>query len=181
MTLAAIILAIGVPNFSSFLRNSRLTSTSNDVIAAMHAARSEAIKRQVRTVFCFSADPVSAPACDGDGTKGWIVFVDSDNDAAVDAGEQILVKHAGLPDGVQFLNSKPAGNKGYVSFQSSGFSAKVVAVGNPIESFLLCDSRGNTVNGGTDVSAARGLEISLMGRASVTRSVSLINTLGNCT
>src|SRR5262245_19073925 len=72
--------ALAIPNMRSFIWNNRLTGAANDMLTAVHRARSESIKQHVQTIMCFSADPSAAvPACDGNGTKGWVIFIDANN------------------------------------------------------------------------------------------------------
>src|SRR5690606_966949 len=52
IAVAALILGFGVPNLRSFILNARMTASANDILMAVHTARSEAIKRQRRTVVC---------------------------------------------------------------------------------------------------------------------------------
>jgi type IV fimbrial biogenesis protein FimT len=51
-------------------------------------ARSEAIKRGVRVTVCRSGNQTSCGT--GSFGDGWIVFTDPNNNAAIDAGEQII-------------------------------------------------------------------------------------------
>jgi type II secretory pathway pseudopilin PulG len=57
MVLAAIILALGAPQFSEFQRNNRLTEAANDTLAALQLARTEAVKRQAPVALCATSDP----------------------------------------------------------------------------------------------------------------------------
>jgi len=186
ITLAGIILGIAIPNFREFMLNSRMTSAVNDLHVAVHLARTESIKRNAQTVVCFSADPTAAlPACDGDGSQGWVVFVDddlddviesSDRNLQVDAGEEVILRHAALPDAIS-VRSEPAGNAGYIAFNRSGFT---ITAADDVESVVMCDRRGNRALDGNDVSAARALQLSPTGRPSVTKSVSDIAAMGGC-
>lgn len=47
ISIAAILLAIGVPSFQAIIENNRLATQSNELITAVSLARSEAIKRGV--------------------------------------------------------------------------------------------------------------------------------------
>ena len=47
ITVLAVLLGIGVPNFRDFIRNSRMTAAANDLLADLNLARSEAVKRRV--------------------------------------------------------------------------------------------------------------------------------------
>ena len=46
LALAAMILAIGVPNFREFQRNNRLTVAANDVLGLILSSRGEALTRR---------------------------------------------------------------------------------------------------------------------------------------
>ena len=189
MAIAAIILAIAVPNFREFAANNRMTGTANDLLAATHAARTEAIKRHVQTVFCFANDPLgNAPECDGTPADGWIVFVDDadpavtaagDNNLEVDTNEAILLRHGPMHDSVS-VRSNPSGNIGYVAYNAAGFLREIPTIGTAVDSLVLCDHRGNNALYGPAQSTARGFVVSPTGRPSVTRTVADITTLGGC-
>jgi len=48
----AILLAIGIPSFASLIASNRLTSATNELVAALQTARTEAIRRNVRVTVC---------------------------------------------------------------------------------------------------------------------------------
>lgn len=80
LAVAGILLGVAVPNMRLFILNSRLTTYTNELIADLNLARSEATKRGQRIVVCKSADPRAAtPACTTAGTwaTGRIIFVDA--------------------------------------------------------------------------------------------------------
>jgi type IV fimbrial biogenesis protein FimT len=173
ITVAAVILGLGVPNLTQFIRNNRLTAAANDLLASIYVARTEAIKRRLPTRVCFTANPnATLPACDGTGMQGWISWVDTNNDGDADTGETILGRHAALPTTLTFI-SRPAGNTGYVAYRANGFSPPAA---DDLTGIVLCDQRGNQALYGGDISAARGVLISPTGRPRVTRSVAEIGT-----
>ncbi|MGH8494522.1 MAG: GspH/FimT family pseudopilin [Gammaproteobacteria bacterium] len=184
VALAAILLGIGVPSFLDTFRNNRMAAASNDLLAAVHLARSEAVKRRAPVTVCTSADPL-APACTAGSLNGWVVFADDDGDGVaeasdgnnvIDANEDILNAHAPLDGGIQTLTT-PAGAS-YVSFAGTGFPR--TAGGNPAATVIrLCDERGN-VNAGGGTSTARALQISITGRPQVLRTVPDVTAAGDC-
>jgi type IV fimbrial biogenesis protein FimT len=191
ITVAAVILGLGIPNMRQFMLNNRMSAAANDVLTAVHTARAESVKRHAQVVMCFSADPTAnVPSCNGAGAEGWVIFVDdknpdvvdaTDNNGVADASEPVLTRHTALPTSIG-VSSKPAGNKGYVAFNSAGF-ARQTALGTSLSGMVLCDSRGNASVDGGDVSAARGLLISPTGRPQVIRSKAQITSntaLGGC-
>lgn len=60
--LASILLGLGVPAFRQMMATSRLTAQTNDFVAAINAARSEAITRNVNIFFC-RVDTAASNAC----------------------------------------------------------------------------------------------------------------------
>ncbi|MBT8143122.1 MAG: GspH/FimT family protein, partial [Gammaproteobacteria bacterium] len=85
ITVAGILMALGVPGMVTVVQNNRILATSNDFISAVHAGRMESIKRRSTVVLCASADPEAAtPSCSNDFSAGWIVFVDRDENGQVD-------------------------------------------------------------------------------------------------
>lgn len=181
ITVAGLILGLGVPAFGQYIRNSAMTSGANDLLGGMYVARSEAVKRRQQTVVCMAASPEGADAdCDGDGSTGWIAFVDADADGAVDAGEDVLLRHAGR-EGMT-MSMMPTDSGAYFAYAPSGFGIGIAALGDPMAAVVMCDDRGNVATDDDDLSAARGLELSATGRPRVTRSVAEIeaDAMGGC-
>ncbi|MBK8535774.1 MAG: GspH/FimT family pseudopilin [Candidatus Competibacteraceae bacterium] len=141
VAIAAILLAIGVPSFQEMMRNNRVAAHTNDLLSSLNLARSEAIKRGVRVSLCKSSDGLSC-ATTGDWTQGWIVFVDTDNDATVDAGENILRVHGALTGGDTLVGSTDVSN--YISYSPDGVAWPIagtapLAAGTTM-SFSLCSA-----------------------------------------
>lgn len=70
VAVAAILLAVAAPSFTSFLASWRLTSTANELIAAVHYARSEAIGLNRNVDFC-RASSGTATVCSGGANARW--------------------------------------------------------------------------------------------------------------
>jgi type IV fimbrial biogenesis protein FimT len=85
IAILAIIAGIAVPELRSIVINSRLTTQTNEVVAALNYARSEAIKRGADVVLC---------ATDGANLgNGWFVNAGGACNAA-----QALVRHEALSE-----------------------------------------------------------------------------------
>ena len=172
----AVLLGIGVPNFRDFIRNSRLSTAANDLLADVNLARSEAVKRRVPVTLCKSAD---GAACDTSNTTAfarWIVFVDdanpaaisgNDGNGAVDTGETVL-KDTRISTAI----TTAASDGRRIVYLPSGFPN--TATTDRISRLLLCDSRKSAISAG-GVSAARGVSISATGRAVVSRDKAKID------
>ena len=77
MTIAAILLAIGVPSYQSITTSTRMSGEINALRIDTNFARSEAIKRGQSVSVCPSANPLAAtPVCDPamNWSTGWVVF-----------------------------------------------------------------------------------------------------------
>ncbi|WP_428624227.1 GspH/FimT family pseudopilin, partial [Sedimenticola sp.] len=155
IAIAAILLTVAVPSFSTIVKNNRLVSQANEVVTAMLVARSESVKRGGRVAVCASANPTAAtPTCataPASWESGWVVFVDSNSNQGFDAGEEIIQANTGL--NVNTLRSTAA----VVSYVSSG---SITPTGNTY-TITLCDDRG--------ASEARAINVRASGRAVVER------------
>ena len=84
-----VLAALAIPNMRLFVERNRLTAITNDLLADISLARSEAIKRNLEVGICTFA---AGPAC-GAGASwapGWIVFVDTDSSGGWTAGDEVL-------------------------------------------------------------------------------------------
>jgi len=168
----AVLLGIGVPNFRDFVRNSRMTSAANDLLADLNLARSEAVKRRVPVTLCKSTDGTScSDTSDSTPFRRWIVFVDdanpaaasttNDGNGAVETGETVL-KDTSISGAIP-----TAANTGRrVIYLPSGFPVSDAT--NGLSRVLFCDSRGTAITAGGQT-AARGVAVSATGRAVVSR------------
>lgn len=75
--LIGVLLSVGMPSLKTFMQGSQLVATSNDLVSAIHLARSEAIKLNARVTICESGNGTTCQT-DGDWSDGWIVFLDAD-------------------------------------------------------------------------------------------------------
>ena len=80
VSVLAIVAAIGVPNFRTLIENNQVRASTNDLSAALHLARSEAIKTRTTVSLCVKA--AAQNICDqtnnADWNNGWLV-VRNDN------------------------------------------------------------------------------------------------------
>lgn len=96
ITVLAILATIALPSLQAYIVNARVTAQANDFLAALHLARSEAVKRNA---------PVSVNAKDGDWANGWEI---------VDAGGNVLRDFAALKGG------NALGGDSSITFQPNG-------------------------------------------------------------
>jgi type IV fimbrial biogenesis protein FimT len=133
-----------VPSFQSVIRNNRIASSTNELVAALTYARSESMKRGDAVTACPTEDQESC-ADSNDWATGWMVFVDLNQDGARDETEALMQVWPGLggnlelESNVQFLQYTPSGLTSPVISNSSfqlmspgheGEHARCIRIGN---------------------------------------------------
>lgn len=116
IAIAAILMMVAAPSFVTFQRNSELTSATNTLIAAINAARGEAMKR--------GAFAMVVPKDGAHWSSGWIVFVDKDLDKAFDTSEDEVVLDQIAPSDYITVSGTGAAaeTSPYVLYDGSGYS-----------------------------------------------------------
>ena len=167
IALMAIMLSIAAPSFTSFRRNSELASIANNFLAALNAARTEAMKRNMFAMVV----PVNN---DNDWSKGWVVFVDANDNGSYDSSADILVMQQEAPPPYITLtgNNSTAASASYVRYDGSGFSRPK---GSDLANTTLTISRSDA---GSDVRQIRRVKIAVTGRPRVCTPQSSSDT--NC-
>lgn len=163
----AISMSFAVPFMGDFIKNSRLVTQTNDLIASFHLARSEAIKRGARVTLCKSTDGVLCdPAADGRWDIGWITFVDPNNVGSRDpATEDLIDTRAATPLNVAIAPQAPPDDvsvKDYVSYTAQGI-VRDAAGAAQTGTFRICDDRGS--------SKGRGVVLWPTGRVELTTNI----------
>lgn len=120
ISIAAILLVLAIPSFTSFLNSNRVTSQANELLATFQLARIESIRSGSRVVVCGSANAnATTPSCAASAAwAGWIAFVDTDRDNVFDATEKLV--GANLLSGVTATASSNVGN--FITFRSDGLA-----------------------------------------------------------
>ncbi len=166
LTIAAVLMALAVPSMTRFIFGDRLMTQTNELMADLSYARSEAIKRGSPVTICKTADAsASPPQCitgndSAPWTNGRIVFVDTDGDGQVTGTEAVLRVNQRL-DG-----ANKNGNRLLGDGNASGTANRVVfnAVGTTsltqTTSWALCDNQG--------ASKGVAIAITITGRPRVT-------------
>jgi type IV fimbrial biogenesis protein FimT len=72
LAVAAVVMSIGVPGLLGFVHENRISTTTNELVAAVHLARAEAARRNAPVVVCGSADGRQCAAA-ATWRSGWIV------------------------------------------------------------------------------------------------------------
>lgn len=85
LAIAAIILALAVPNFREFVARNRLDGAAQDLMATLQLARSEATRRGEQVTL-----RLAGTAGSKNWGSGWTMFVDADRDGVLDTGEEVI-------------------------------------------------------------------------------------------
>lgn len=157
VAIATIVMLIGVPSLQTITQNARIVTTSNEVLRALHLARSEAVKRATFVTICRSMDQQQ---CSTDNNRewehGWIIFVDPERSGKVDQDAEVIRVSGSVTSGVTV---RSGGNYAqYLSFGALGGPRG--NTGLPNDTFRVCDDRGG--------SHARAVVVNIVGRARVT-------------
>lgn len=84
IALLGVVLAIAVPNMTSFIQHQRDTTLRNQLIALLHSARAQAIMHKQRRAVCGSNNGLT---CTGHWDQNWLL-IDKDN---------ALIQHIQVP------------------------------------------------------------------------------------
>ncbi len=174
--IVGILLAVGVPSLKTFMQSNQLVASTNELLSALHVARSEAIKLNSRVTICESSNGTSCSNT-GDWKDGWFVFVDSNGDLAgtgavcAATGTDCLLRvHDGFNDNqlaVTGLDNNAAAVRSF-TFSSRGLpKANSGAAQSGVFSICSLDSDGNTIN-------SRAVVLSLSGRVRVSDNAAVI-------
>lgn len=155
LTISALILGFTVPSFSNLMKNSRVTTYTNEFVGDINLARSEAITRARPIVLCLSANPSAInPTCGGVNqtwTSGWLIFVSNDNNNTYDVGVDTLLRIKTELRGDVSIKSD-VDTQTHITYRADG----TLNSGGITSKFAICDLRGE--------SQGKQIQINPMGR-----------------
>lgn len=103
IAIAAILVSLALPDLRVFIQNNRLKTEASELYAALNFARTEAKANAAQVSLCVSSNQTS---CTGaTWNLGWLVWVDSNGNDAVNAGERILRARAAPDNGIVVTGS----------------------------------------------------------------------------
>ena len=160
LAVAAVLLGVGLPPLRSLAGSLGTSAASNDLLADLLLARSEALKRRERVTLCKSADGATCTP-DGRWDQGWIVFVDTNGNGTRAGGELLLQRQK--PLGWDLHASGNGSLARYVAYAADG-STRQVGGGFQAGTLTVCRKSGEAVT-------ARLVVINAHGRPRVQKSV----------
>jgi type IV fimbrial biogenesis protein FimT len=168
ISVLAVLMAVGIPSFQGVIASSRVTTATNDFMATLAQARSNAIRRGGRVTVCKSSDGANCLTT-GNWEQGWIMFNDDDHslvNAKVDAGETITFASPALTNGIVMKS-----NMDYVSFGADGLPKNMNGSAY-FGTIRIC----STVASLSNDKRARDLIINRTGRSLVERKTNIAAT-----
>lgn len=165
LTVAGILLAVGVPSFIQLIANNRIATQTNEFIGALSLARGEAVRR---------AQPMTVRSQAGtlEFATGWKMFTDADADGApastVTATDGTVIRETSGLAGKTTLKrvtctvaytcaDAVSADRMYVVFNARGSNNGGIAY------FKVCDSSSSTIKG-------RVIQLSTTGRVGLVSS-----------
>ena len=159
-----ITIAFAVPNLTTMIANNRITAGASDFVAALQFAKGEAVSRVNPVTICNRNAAGTGCVAASDWSQGWIVFSDANDNGALDNGEEVLLNHEPLNQGITFRGTAAVANSityrpsGSIVSRPPGANNSVVIAST--QALVICDGRGFG-------NFARGILVTITGRGSV--------------
>lgn len=131
VTLAAtaILAATVVPGYSNLIQRNELTSAVNEIVAQLHYARSEALKRNVPVTLCPSDNGTACvDTLDwklSSGARQYIVIVDREPDGQITGSGDALLKRFTLGQASLAISLTGSPTVNYLNFTRKGHMSAV--------------------------------------------------------
>jgi type IV fimbrial biogenesis protein FimT len=107
VAIAATLVALAAPSFAGFRRAAGVSAAANELLGALHFARSAAILEGAPVTLCLSGDAGTCITSSAQAAVGWLVFTNPD---ASSATEQAVLRRVRLPPDVSVHASRAAVN-----------------------------------------------------------------------
>jgi len=152
MLVAAILITLAAPAFNDFVATQRVRTTASDIMADFALARAQAIESSRRVYFERTGTT---------WTDGWRIYVDRNDNAAYDVGEEIKIVN-GLSGNIRVCTNVDDFASDII-FRPDG---RVVRTGVPTtnDGVFVIDDMGDTDLSNNKI---RGILFGLSGRATV--------------
>lgn len=135
----SLLLVVGIPSFTTFVQNNRITAATNNLIAHLRFARSEALRLN-RAVMIESMG-----STDRDFKEGWRIYTDEGSPVAgmtaytPSDGDILLREFSGYADDQDLTVRSNAATGAMTGFAGNGMK---VGERDGRSRFAVCDSRG---------------------------------------
>ena len=151
ITILGVLLTIGIPSLTTLIKNNRLTTVTNNIIAGMQTARAEAVSRGVPVIFCQNNG--SDTGCDGSFgfAQGWLVGTDTDSDGTIN---EVVRIQSSPPSNVQITTSNITSN--FLRYRNNGMIETYGTIPGRIQ---ICDDRSGERSREIVISATGGINL----------------------
>ncbi|WP_031255978.1 GspH/FimT family pseudopilin [Curvibacter lanceolatus] len=157
IAIVAIMVRLAVPSYQFIINSSRISGELNGLLTSFQFARAEAVRRGLSVTVCSSANGTSCSSTNN-WKSGWLVFVDVNNNASLDAGDTVLRQQATLAS----ANTVVADNSvSTVRFNREGIAAGLPA--DPVTFTFTPPSNASTQKRCLAVGAAGRMTVELPG------------------
>lgn len=157
IAIAATLMLIAAPSFTEFQRNSQLSSLTNTLMAAVNAARGEAMKRNMYAYVM--------PVDGANWSSGWQVFVDKDLSQSFTSDDEVVLVVAPPPSYITVSGTgTSAAGTPFIMFNGSGYPG----LGNTFGNLTFTIAR-NDVTSNQQATQTRRLIIANSGRVRTCR------------
>lgn len=112
LTMVAILATLATPSLRRFAANQMVQNTAHELMLSMQEARGYAISRN---------RPVTIRANGDDWTTGWQIFVDTNGNGTLDAGEQVLSSSVAMDAKLKVQNLAGCTLRNSFTYQADGF------------------------------------------------------------
>ncbi len=154
VTLMAILASFAFPAFQSFIASSRLTAESNELLAGLNLARSEAVRIQRRVVLCraaatdgavtFSAASGCITTADSEPWQAWAIFVDEDASGNINGTERVVRVQPINGNALRLISDDDLGTAGNrIAFRPDGLARGHDSLALQAAQIRVCDSSGS--------------------------------------
>lgn len=178
LAIVGVLLMVGVPSLKTFVQGNQLIASTNELLSALHIARSEAIKLNSRVSICDSSDGKTC-ALTGDWSNGWIVFVDFDGNLANNGAPCAAINTDCLLRVHNGFNDKQLSVSGIVDSTANAIvSFTFTARGMPKDTSGVSESGVFSIcifDSSNNVTGSRAVVLSLSGRVRVSDNAAVIS------
>lgn len=115
IAIVAILLALGLPSFQGSLRSNKVATSTNELMASLSLARTEAIRSRFGAGVCAANADGDACTDTTDWSNGWLVWSDANSTLGYQAGTDTLVRYVQPTGGISL--TVPAASAGTLTNQ----------------------------------------------------------------
>jgi len=140
VTIAGVLITLAIPNLRDVIRNSHITSATNELVATLNLARSEALKRHAQVRVCAAPDaPTSddptAALCEAgtDLTAGWMIIAENVTDPTP---EWVPIRISSASGATKVITDSASSDTFQIAFDPQGQMMDTSVV-----TFSICDDR----------------------------------------